>query len=42
MGLRLRKAHEAIICVKDLTPAIVEQCETLGATFAAGLAIGTL
>jgi hypothetical protein len=28
--------------VKDLTPAIVAQCETLGATFAAGLAIGTM
>jgi len=41
-GLRLRKAHEAIVCVKDLTPAIVEACETLGATFAAGLAIGTM
>jgi len=41
-GLRLRKAHEAIVCVKDLTPEIVEACETLGATFAAGLAIGTM
>lgn len=41
-GLRLRKAHEAIVCVKDLTPAIVAACETLGATFAAGLAIGAL
>lgn len=41
-GLRLRKAQEAVICVKALTPAILEQCETLGATFAAGLAIGTL
>jgi multimeric flavodoxin WrbA len=41
-GLRLRKAHEALVCVKDLTPAMVEACETLGATFAAGLAIGTM
>jgi len=41
-GLRLRKAQEAILCVKDLTPAILEQCEILGATFAAGLAIGTM
>jgi multimeric flavodoxin WrbA len=41
-GLRLRKAHEAIVCVRDLTPVIVEACETLGATFAAGLAIGTM
>lgn len=41
-GLRLRKAHDAIICVKALTPAVIESCETLGATFAAGLAIGAL
>jgi multimeric flavodoxin WrbA len=41
-GLRLRKAQDAVICVKDLTPEIVVRCETLGATFAAGLAIGTL
>jgi multimeric flavodoxin WrbA len=41
-GLRLRKAQDAVICVKDLTPEIVARCETLGATFAAGLAIGTL
>jgi len=41
-GLRLRKAQEAIICVKDLTPDIVARCETLGATFAAGLALGAL
>jgi len=41
-GLRLRKAQDAIICVKDLTPEIVARCETLGATFAAGLALGAL
>ena len=41
-GLRLRKAQEAIICVKDLTPETVARCETLGATFAAGLALGAL
>jgi multimeric flavodoxin WrbA len=41
-GLRLRKAQDAVICVKDLTPEIVARCEKLGATFAAGLAIGTL
>ncbi|HSH07941.1 MAG TPA: NAD(P)H-dependent oxidoreductase [Burkholderiales bacterium] len=41
-GLRLRKAQEAIICVQDLTPEIVARCETLGATFAAGLALGAL
>jgi len=41
-GLRLRKAHDAIVCVKELTPEMIEACETLGATFAAGLAIGAL
>ncbi|MDX1374884.1 MAG: NAD(P)H-dependent oxidoreductase [Burkholderiales bacterium] len=41
-GLRLRKVQDAIICVKDLTPEFVTACETLGATFAAGLAIGAL
>jgi multimeric flavodoxin WrbA len=41
-GLRLRRAYDPILCVKELTPAIVEACETLGATFAAGLAIGAL
>lgn len=41
-GLRLRKAHEAIIALKDLTPEVLAQCEELGATFAAGLAIGAL
>ena len=41
-GLRLRKAQEAIVCVGDLTPDIVARCETLGATFAAGLALGAL
>ena len=39
-GLRLRKAHEGVIGLKELTPEIVSQCEQLGATFAAGLAIG--
>ncbi len=41
-GLRLRKAHEAIIALKALTPEVLAQCEELGATFAAGLAIGAL
>lgn len=41
-GLRLRKAHEAIIALKTLTPEVLAQCEELGATFAAGLAIGAL
>ncbi len=41
-GLRLRKAHEAIIALKELSPEVLAQCEALGATFAAGLAIGAL
>jgi multimeric flavodoxin WrbA len=41
-GLRLRKAHEVIIALKALTPEVLAQCEELGATFAAGLAIGAL
>ena len=41
-GLRLRKAHEAIIALKALTPEVLAQCDELGATFAAGLAIGAL
>ncbi len=41
-GLRLRKAFEPIIGLKSLTPEVLAQCEELGATFAAGLAIGAL
>jgi multimeric flavodoxin WrbA len=41
-GLRLRKAHEPVIGLKELTPEIVGGCEELGATFAAGLAVGVL
>jgi multimeric flavodoxin WrbA len=41
-GLRLRKAHEPVIGLKDLTPEMLERCETLGATLAAGLALGVL
>jgi multimeric flavodoxin WrbA len=41
-GLRLRKAHEVVIALKALTPEVLAQCEELGATFAAGLAIGAL
>jgi len=41
-GLRLRKAHEAVIALKALTPEVLAQCKALGATFAAGLAIGAL
>jgi multimeric flavodoxin WrbA len=41
-GLRLRKAAEPVIGLKELTPEIVTRCEALGATFAAGLAVGVL
>lgn len=39
-GLRLKKAHEPVVCLGELTPEIEEACETLGATLAAGLAAG--
>ncbi len=41
-GLRLRRRHEPIIALGELTPEIVGRCEELGATFAAGLAAGVL
>jgi multimeric flavodoxin WrbA len=41
-GLRLRKAHEAIIALKEVSPETLAKCEELGATFAAGLALGVL
>lgn len=41
-GLRLRKAHEPVIGLKELTPEVIARCEELGATFAAGLAVGVL
>ena len=41
-GLRLRKAHEAIIALREVTPEVLRACEELGATFAAGLALGVL
>jgi multimeric flavodoxin WrbA len=41
-GLRLRKAAEPVIGLKDLTPEALARCEELGATFAAGLAVGVL
>ena len=41
-GLRLKKAYEPVIGLKELTPEIIARCEDLGATFAAGLAIGAL
>jgi multimeric flavodoxin WrbA len=39
-GLRLEKKSEPLICLKELTPEILERCEELGAAFAAGLALG--
>lgn len=41
-GLRLRRAHPGVIGLRELTPEVIRQCEELGATFAAGLAIGAL
>lgn len=41
-GLRLRKTHEAIIALREVTPEVLRACEELGATFAAGLALGVL
>ncbi|MGH8704580.1 MAG: flavodoxin family protein [Burkholderiales bacterium] len=41
-GLRLRKAHEPVIGLKELTPEMIAGCEELGATFAVGLAVGVL
>ena len=39
-GLRLKKVHEPVIGLKDLTPEITQHCEQLGAAIAAGLALG--
>ena len=39
-GLRLEKKAEPVIGLKELTPEILDQCEQLGAAFAAGLALG--
>lgn len=39
-GLRLRRVHEPIIGLKDLTKEITDNCEQLGAAMAAGLALG--
>ena len=40
LGLRLRKVHDPIIGLKELTPEILSSCEALGAAVAAGLAMG--
>ena len=39
-GLRLKKVHDPIIGLKELTPEVLSNCEELGAAFAAGLALG--
>jgi multimeric flavodoxin WrbA len=39
-GLRLRKVHEPIIGLKDLTKETTDNCEELGAAIATGLALG--
>ena len=39
-GLRLRRVHDPIIGLKDLTTEMTDSCEELGAAFAAGLALG--
>ena len=41
-GLRLRRRHEPIVALGELTPELVARCEEMGATFAAGLAAGVL
>lgn len=41
-GLRLRKVHEPVIGLGELTPEVIARCEGLGATVAAGLALGVL
>ncbi len=39
-GLRLKKVREPILALREVTPAILAQCEELGATLAAGIAAG--
>jgi multimeric flavodoxin WrbA len=41
-GFRLRKAADPVIGLRELTPEVLARCEELGATLAAGLAIGAL
>ena len=40
LGLRLKKVHEPIIGLKELTPEVLSGCEELGAALAAGLTLG--
>ncbi len=41
-GLRLKRAAEPVIGLRELTPEAIARCEQLGATLAAGLALGVL
>lgn len=41
-GLRLKRVGEPVVVVKDLQPRQITALEELGATFAAGLALGVL
>jgi len=41
-GLRLKKVREPILALREVTPAILAQCEELGATLAVGIALGAL
>ena len=41
-GLRLKRACEPILALRDVTPEILAQCEELGATLAVGIAAGAL
>jgi multimeric flavodoxin WrbA len=39
-GLRLKKVHEPIIGLKELTPEVLSSCEELGAAVATGISLG--
>ena len=41
-GLRLKKAREPILALREVTAEILAQCEELGATLAVGIAAGAL
>ncbi len=41
-GLRLKKVREPILALREVTPAILAQCEEVGATLAVGIALGAL
>ena len=39
-GLRLKKIHDPIIGLKELTPEVLSSCEELGAAMATGVSLG--